>query len=88
MWTRLVFAQTVIICTYRIIVHIYFVLFAALQLGGADILNGDFEFFSPGSYIVAAEGFDFLYNRSSSSGVDVAFIDGPLSEQLLIRVSY
>ena len=68
--------------------HICFVLFTALQLGGADILNGDFEFFSPGSYIVAAEGFDFLYNRSSSSGVDVVFIDGPLSEQLLIRVSY
>ena len=63
-------------------------LFVALQLGGNDILNGDFEYFSPGSYIVSAEGFDFLYNVSSSSGVDVAFIDGPLFEQLLIRVSY
>ena len=63
-------------------------LFAALQLGSSDILNGDFEYLSPGSYIIATEGFDFLYNKSSSSGVDVAFINGPLSERLLIRVSY
>ena len=62
-------------------------LFAALQLGGFDILNGDLEFITPGSYIIPTEDFDFLYNVSSS-GVDVAFIDGPLSEQLFIKVSY
>ena len=66
----------------------YIVLFVALQLGSTNILNGDFELFTPGSYMVAADGLDFLYNISSSSGVDVAFIDGPLSEQLLIRVSH
>lgn len=60
----------------------------ALRQGSRDILNGEFEIFSPGSYMIVAEGFDFLYNVSFSSGVDVVFIDGPLPEQLLIRVSY
>jgi len=58
----------------------------ALQLGIADILNGN-QIFSPGSYIVAAEGFNFVYNRSSSSGVDVVFIDGPLPDCLFIKVN-
>ena len=67
-------------------VLLYFDLFVALQLGSTNILNGDYEYFFPGSYIVAAGNFDFVYNRSLFSGVDVAFIDGPLSEPLFIRV--
>lgn len=63
-------------------------MFVALRLGSTNILNGDFEIFSVGSFIVATEDFNFIYNRSSSSGVDVAFIDGPLSKQLFMRVSH
>ena len=56
------------------------------QLGITNILNGN-QIFSPGSYIVTAEGFNFVYNRSSSSGVDVVFIDGTLLEGLFIKVN-
>ena len=73
--------------TILLYISLYHLFVLALKLGNADILNEDFEMFSPGSYIVAAKDFNFVYNRSSS-GMDVAFINGPLSEQLFIRVSY
>ena len=59
----------------------------ALRQSNDDILNGEFEIFSPGSYMTEAEDFIFVYNVSSSTGTDVVFISGPLSEQLFIRVS-
>lgn len=69
---------------------LYYVLLCfvlALRQGNSDILNGEFEIFSPGSYMIVAEDFTFVYNVSSSTGTDVVFISGPLSEQLIIRVS-
>ena len=76
-------------CVEKLLYNTYYYIFdllVALQLGSTSILNGDYEYFFPGSYIVAAGNFDFVYNRSLFSGVDVAFIDGPLSEPLFIRV--
>ena len=68
---------------------LYIALFClALQLGNTNILNGDLEFFYPGSYMIVAEDFTFVYNSSSSNGMDAAFISGPLSEQLFIGVCY
>ena len=64
----------------------YIIHFVALQLGDEEILNADFGLFPTGSFSIPVAGITVTYNRSIS-GLDVAQIDGPLPEELFIRVS-